>query len=393
MPSAFLRLCRTAAVSSCLALALSACGSSSSDDDSDMPEAFSVVGQASFTSSASNAGSSVNALGVAQPLGGIATNGTLFYVADYGNHRILGWNSIPSTLSKAPDFVIGQSDFTSNSSGTTASKLALPASVSITDTRLVVADAGNNRVLIWNSLPTSNVAPDVVVGQSDFTSDDPGTTASQLSFPVSASIANNRLFVVDQYNNRVLIWNSVPDTAGVAASVVLGQIDFTSSTAGDEEDGLTNPASLWTDGIQLLVADSGNNRVMYWSSIPRSSGADATYVIGQTDFSRTSAGVGQSSLRTPYGITSDGTRIYIADAGNNRIIEFDSFPIANGPSALSLYGQDSWSARTANDDDQDGATDDTPSARTLSSPTGATYYNGVLYVTDRSNHRVLFFPD
>ena len=393
MPSTFLRLCRTAVVFACMGLAVSACGGGSSDDDDDMPEAFNVVGQANFTSRSSNAGSSVNALGVAQPLGGIATNGTLFYVADYGNHRILGWNSIPTTLSKAPDFVIGQTDFTSNSSGTSATKLALPTSVSITDTRLVVTDAGNNRVLIWKTLPTSNVAPDVVVGQSDFTTDDPGTTASQLSYPNSAAIANNKLFVVDQYNNRVLVWNSVPDTNGAAADVVLGQVDFTSSTADDEEDGLTNPSGMWTDGIRLLVSDSGNNRVMYWSSIPRSNGADATYVIGQTDFSRTSAGVGQSSLRTPYGITSDGTSIYIADAENNRVIKFDSFPIANGPSALSLYGQDSWSARTANDDDQDGSTDDTPSARTLSSPTGVTYYNGVLYISDRGNHRVMFFPD
>jgi hypothetical protein len=92
-------------------------------------------------------------------------------------------------------------------------------------------------------------------------------------------------------------------------------------------------------------------------------------------------------------VTSDGTRIYIADAQNNRVMKFDSFPIADGVSAADVYGQDEWSARTPNDDDQDGTSDDTPSARTLSSPTGVTYFNGVLYVTDRSNHRVLFFPD
>jgi hypothetical protein len=373
---------------------LSACGGNSSDDDDvDMPEAFALLGQDSFTGSQSNRGNSVNALGLAQPLGGVATNGSLFYVADYSNHRILGWNSIPSSSTVAPDFVIGQSDFTSNSSGTSSSKLALPASVSITDSRLVVADAGNNRVLIWNNLPTANTPADVVVGQSDFSGNDPGTGSGALNFPIAATIANNKLFVVDQYNNRVLIWNSVPDASGSDASVVLGQPDFTTATAADEEDGLTNPASLWTDGLRLLVSDSGNNRVMYWSSIPRSSGSDATYVIGQTDFSRTAAGVGQAALRTPYGVTSDGTRIYIADAENNRMIKFDSFPIANGASAVDTYGQDSYSARTPNDDDQDGASDDEPSSRTLSSPTGATYFNGVLYVTDRSNHRVLFFPD
>lgn len=388
------RLYRAAVVASSISLTLVACGGGgTSDDDIDMPEAFQVVGQKDYLGFQSNRGSSVNALGLAQPLGGIATDGAHFYVADYANHRVLGWNSVPAALDQAPDFVLGQSSFTTNSAGTAATRLALPASVSITDSRLVVADAGNNRVLIWNTLPTTNVGPDVVVGQADLTHNDPGTTAGQLNFPIAATIANNKLFVVDQYNNRVLIWNSVPTSNGADASVVLGQLDFTSSVAGDEEDGLTNPSGLWTDGLRLLVSDSGNNRVLYWSSIPRSSAADATYVIGQTDFSRTSAGVGQSSLRTPYGVTSDGTRIFVADAENNRVIEFDSFPIANGPTALALYGQDSWSARTPNDDDQDGESDDTPSARTLSSPTGVSYFNGVLYVTDRSNHRLLFFPD
>ncbi len=377
-----------------LALGLAACGGGGgSNADVETVEAFNVVGQADFTGYQSNRGGSVNALGLAQPLGGIATNGSLFYVADYSNHRILGWNSIPASPLVPPDFVIGQGDFTSNTSGTSANQLALPASVSITDTRLVVADAGNNRVLIWNQLPRANTPADIVVGQTDFSANAPGTTDSTLNFPISAMIANNKLFVADQYNNRLLIWNSVPASNGAAAGIVLGQPDFTTSTAADEEDGLTNPASVWTDGLRLLVSDSGNNRVMYWSSIPRTNGADATYVIGQTDFSRTSAGVGQAALRTPYGVTSDGTGIYVADAENNRIIKFDSFPIANGASAVSRYGQDSWSARAANDDDQDGESDDEPSNRTLSSPTGVTYFNGALYATDRSNHRVLFYPD
>ncbi|WP_428309856.1 NHL repeat-containing protein [Hydrocarboniphaga sp.] len=377
-----------------LAIGLAACGGGGGDDDDiDMPVAFAVIGQADFAGYQSNRGSSVNALGLAQPLGGVATDGSKYYVADYSNHRILGWNSIPASGATTPDFVIGQSDFTSNSSGTAATKLALPSSVAITDTHLVVADSGNNRVLIWNTLPSANTAPDVVVGQSDFVTDDPGTTASNLSSPVSAMIANNKLFVADQYNNRVLIWNSIPTSNGTAADVVIGQTDFVSNTAADEEDGLTNPSGLWTDGLRLLVADSGNNRVMYWSSIPRANAVDATYVIGQTDFSRTSAGVGQAALRTPYGITSDGTHIYIADADNNRVVKFDSFPISNGASASDIYGQDSWSARTPNDDDQDGTADDEPSDRTLSSPTGVTYANGVLYVTDRNNHRVLYFPD
>lgn len=380
----------------CLPLLLTACGGggSTDDDNIDFIQAFGVLGQANYSSGSANRGAAVSAAGLAQPLGSIASNGTLFYVADYGNHRVLGYNTIPTSLGATADFVIGQASATSNTPATGPMQLALPASVSVADGKLVVSDAGNNRVLIWNTLPTGNTAPDVVLGQADFTSGDPGTAANKLSFPAFAAIANNKLFVSDQNNNRVLIWNTVPTTSGTAADVVLGQQDFSTATANDEEDGLTTPAGLWTDGFRLLVADSGNNRVMFWSQVPRVSGADATFVIGQTDFSRVSAGVGQTALRTPYGVASDGTRIYIADSGNNRVLKFDAFPIANAPSAVDVYGQDrdDYSGRTPNVDDEDTDSDNEVANGPMSSPTGVTFFGGVLYVLDRNNHRVLFFP-
>ena len=378
-----------------LYLSLTGCTSSGGSDeaDIDMPAAFSLVGQADFTQGKANRGGTVGDSGIAQPLGGIATDGAHFYVADYGNNRVLGWNSVPSGANDAPDFVLGQDSTTGSTAGTAANRFALPSGVAVAGGKLVLADAGNNRILIWNSLPTSNVPADVVLGQADFTGNDPGLSSTRLSFPAAVAVASDKLFVADQNNNRVLIWDGVPTGSGTAATVVLGQKTFDTNVADDEEDGLNNPAGLWSDGFRLLVGDSGNNRVMYWAQVPRVSGADATYAIGQADFSRTTAGVGSASMRTPYGVTSDGTRIYIADAGNNRVLKFDAFPIASGAVALDVYGQNTFEARTPNDDDQDGTADDTPSERTLSSPTGVTYSSGVLYVSDRNNHRVLFFPD
>jgi hypothetical protein len=376
------------------ALLLNACGGgSSSDDDLELIRASSVIGQTDFVSGSANRGGAVSALGIAQPLGTIATDGSHFFIADYGNHRVLGYASIPTATTPAL-FVLGQDAATASTPGTGPTRMALPASVAISDGRLVVADAGNHRVLIWNTLPVGNTPPDVVVGQPDLLTDDPGTAADKLSFPIAATIANNRLIVSDQDNNRVLIWNTVPTANGTAADVVLGQQDFASSVANDEEDGLNSPAGIWSDGFRLLVADSGNNRVLVWSQLPRSSGADASFVIGQSDFSRVTAGVGQGALRTPFGVASDGTRIWVADSGNNRVLEFDTFPIANNALAVDVYGQDrdSYSARLPNDADQDGVTDDSPSATTLSSATGVSVFANVLYIVDRSNHRVLAFP-
>ncbi|SFF62931.1 hypothetical protein SAMN04488120_11423 [Fontimonas thermophila] len=365
------------------------------DDGADLVAAFTVIGQAAFDSGSPNRGGAASAATLAQPLGNVATDGTRLFIADTANNRVLGYARVPVANGAAADLVLGQDDFGGTAAGTAQNRMALPASVFIGGGRLVVADSGNNRVLIWNTIPaTSGELPDVVVGQADFTTGGSGTSQTQLAFPTSAIIANGRLIVADQNNNRVLVWNAVPTDNGTPADLVLGQRDFVSRIADDEADEMNRPAAVWSDGFRLLVADSGNHRVLYWSLFPNESGAEADYVIGQSGFSRSSPGTSSSTLRTPFGVSSDGTRIYVADSGNNRVLEFDAFPIANGVAASAVFGQEknNFSAATANDDDQDGTADDRPSARTLSGATGAFVYSGVLYVTDRNNHRVLMFP-
>jgi hypothetical protein len=85
---------------------------------------------------------------------------------------------------------------------------------------LFLADAFNNRVLIWNSIPTANFTPaDLVLGQGDFThraaNDDlqsgaigANSTARTLSTPAGVYVYGTKLFVADNANNRYLISNS-----------------------------------------------------------------------------------------------------------------------------------------------------------------------------------------
>jgi len=386
---------QTAALAALAALALltSACSDNGgSDDEDERPVAFAVLGQSGFDAAFPNRGEGPGADTLAQPLGNVAVAGDLMFIPDTANSRVLGYNTIPDANGAPADFALGQPDFATTTPGTSATKFALPVGVFVGEGKLVVADSGNNRVLIWNSIPASATAPDVVVGQADFVSSTAGTSDAALSFPTSAMIANGRLIVVDQNNNRVLIWSSVPGVNGAAASIVIGQQDFTTRDADDEADELNRPASAWSDGFQLLVADSGNHRVLYWVQLPQQSGDDADYVLGQTGFSRSTAGSSEATMRTPFGVSSDGARIYVADSGNHRVLAFDQFPIANGASADEVFGQETMTEVTANDDDQDGDVDDTPTSRTLSGPTGAYVYSGVLHVTDRSNNRVLLFP-
>jgi sugar lactone lactonase YvrE len=389
--SQVLRLCLVGLLAGLLA-ACGGGGDSSSDDDDELIAAFNVVGQLDFTGANANRGGGVSGNGLSQPLGAIGSDGTHLFVADTANNRVLAFNPTPAALDAAATFVLGQPDFIANVPGTSASIFALPSTAFVGGGRLVVADSGNNRVLIWNTVPTAATAPDVVVGQADFNSNVSGTSASTLSYPTSAIIANGRLVVADQNNNRVLVWNTVPTTNGTAASLVLGQTTFLTNTSDDEADEMNRPSALWSDGFRLLICDSGNNRVLYWQLFPQTSGTFADYVLGQSSFSRSAAGTSSSAMRAPFGVASDGTGVYVADSGNNRVLKFNTFPIENGRAASEVYGQLNFASTVPNDDDQDGEVDDTPSDSTLSGASGVWAVNGVLYVTDRNNHRILFFP-
>jgi hypothetical protein len=99
--------------------------------------------------------------------------------------------------------------------------------------------------------------------------------------------------MADTANNRVLLWDGVPDGADGGTSIrgadgadggtsirgadyVLAQPDFASNGENRwtsvQHDTLCWPYGLSLRGDTLAVADSGNNRVMLW----RRSGAGAT---------------------------------------------------------------------------------------------------------------------
>lgn len=394
--------------------ALVACGGGGGNKVT-LLDAFQVLGQVNYTNDVANATSSnqagsPTASTLSGPFGGVSvsSSGSTLFVADTANYRVLGYNPIPNSNGGASTFVLGQANLTSRVSTNppTQGTLSQPSSVSISSdgSKLVVADTGNNRVLIWNSVPTATgTQPDVVVGQADFvTSDYSGTpTASNLRAPKAAIIVGSKLLVADTGNNRVLVWNTVPTSNGAAADYVLGQTSLSSQfspvTTNYTSAGLYTPSALWSDGTQLLVADTGNNRVLYWSVFPTATATPADFVVGQTDFNRNSSGTAATLLKSPSGVTSDGSSFYVADTGNNRVLKFGSMPIASGQAATFVYGQGEtkFTAATANDSDQNGTSDDNPSQDTLSGPTGvyisADTAGKTLYVTDRQNHRVLLF--
>lgn len=97
-----------------------------------------------------------------------------------------------------------------------------PRSLASDGTRLLLADSNNNRVLVWQSLPESHTPPDLVLGQPDFDSSDAGRGPEQLNWPGQIATGRGGLAAVaDSDNDRILIWREFPTSSGQAADLVL----------------------------------------------------------------------------------------------------------------------------------------------------------------------------
>jgi len=98
-----------------------------------------------------------------------------------------------------------------------------PNGLATDGTHFLVCDRFNNRILVWNTLPnSSNTAPDLVLGQPNFVSNNPGTSKNQLNWAGNASLsAQGQLAVADTENDRILLWNHFPTDNGQPADVSL----------------------------------------------------------------------------------------------------------------------------------------------------------------------------
>ncbi|MCX7827372.1 MAG: hypothetical protein N2689_17720, partial [Verrucomicrobiae bacterium] len=165
---------------------------------------------------------------------------------------------------------------------------------------LLVADRWNNRVLIWKTAPTKNTPPDLVLGQPDFTQNNPGTGKHQLNWPGNIAITpdGSRIAVTDTNNDRILLWNSFPTKNGAPADIALNLEQF------GQRDGRMRfgwPWGVWTDGKKLAVVATHGAAVLIWNSIPARDNQPPDLVLRPRN-----AG-------TPRNVTSDGRWFAVSD--------------------------------------------------------------------------------
>jgi sugar lactone lactonase YvrE len=237
-----------------------------------------VLGQADFASAAINRGRDRPAGDTLYWPYGVYWDGIRLWVADTGNRRVLCWNGLPGRNGAAADRVLGQPDFEhrdENAGAIDAASLRWPHAITHWRGRLCVADAGNNRILMWSQAPSrDHAASDALLGQSsalgvDHNRGEYWPTAGSFNMPYGLAVHRDRLFVADTANSRLLRFDA-PDTG--SADAVAAQAGFTDK--GDNRwlpaarDSLCWPYALAVHGDTCVIADSGNNRVLLWDICP-----------------------------------------------------------------------------------------------------------------------------
>jgi len=371
------------------------------------------------------------------------------WVSDPGNNRLLRFSasSLGGGASNEPaaDLVLGQTSFASNNLPSNATRnrkdfLAQPSGLAFDPKgRLFVADAAN-RVVVYT--------PPFAIGQQIariigviVTPNPPQVSESTLGAlasngaalpPEGVLFVGSNPYVADTGNARILgydpfdQWPDESVTFSPSAKAIIGQRNFQTSQSNQ---GLPQPSEMTFAGPQpnpnvggpvagvfvgtdLLIVDSGNNRVMVF---PQTSGqfTSANRLLGQLDFPYNAPNLiegrelgfsgnftscvvngslpfssgGSAAIDT----SSDPPHLYIADPLNNRVLGYADYRKVNaGAKADIVIGQPDLRSSVVNYP-TNSATRTTDQG--LWSPEGmAIDAAGNLYVADACNARVLRFP-
>ncbi len=270
-------------------------------------------------------------------------------VADSWHHRVLVWDDIPDGPDRAPDTVLGQDDLDGVEEGCAPQRFYWPFGVAVVEGWFFVADTGNRRVLGWaGGIPDPGQAADVVVGQADLWSRgenrDGPPAADSLRWPHALTSVSGRLMVADAGNHRVLGWDLDTLTSigsggdGGTASVVIGQPDFATTAEFPYRPqgprALRFPYAVASGADSTLyVADTSNNRVavIYDASSTLNAspvGAAVDRILGQPDPDANGENrwdrVRHDSFCWPYGLSFNDGLLAVADSGNNRVVVWET---------------------------------------------------------------------
>ncbi len=162
---------------------------------------------------------------------------------------------------------------------------------------------------------SSSPAVSTIAGQKAVSGSTDGSGANaRFSFSCGVTTDGTNLYVADAFNHtiRKVVISTAEVTTLAGTAGVSGSVDGTRSAAR-----FNSPHGITTDGVYLYVADTNNHIIR---KIDISTGmvltlAGTAGVAGSTD-----GGIGLfSQFSSPYGITTDGTNLYVTDTWNSTI--------------------------------------------------------------------------
>jgi uncharacterized protein (TIGR03437 family) len=215
------------------------------------------------------------------------------------------------------DLVLGQPDFTTTITDATASTMAAPYGLAMTlFPGILVSDVEHCRVLFFEGTSatfTNGQAATLVFGQKDFTSFGAGSGNDQMNAPHHiATDSDDRLYVADTGNGRVLIFNHAPSAGpDPQAAVVLTQ-------------NLTSPSGVFVDAQSgdLWVTDFGDNAAIRYPAFNALEVANYAYNAILTEYG-------------PLAVTEDGWgNLYVADFANRVVVHYPALSAMNAANYL-----------------------------------------------------------
>jgi hypothetical protein len=191
-------------------------------------------------------------------------------------------------------------------------------------------------------------------------------TSASFNQPSGITTDGTNLYVADSMNNlirKIVISTGVVTT--VAGTGSNGSEDNTTGTSAS----FNYPSGITTDGTNLYVADSNNHLIR---KIVVSTGVVTT--VAGTGSTGSANGTGTSaSFNYPYGITTNGTNLYVTETSNHLIRKI---VISTGV-VTTVAGTGS-----------NGSANGTGTSASFSQPNGITTDGTNLYVADYLNHLI-----
>ena len=237
-----------------------------------------------------------------------------------------------------------------------------PSGITSDGTNLYVADMHNHKI---RKIVISSGAVTTLAGSGSATFADGTGTSASFKYPDHLTTDGTNLYVADQQNHKIrkiVIFTGVVTTLAGSGSV--GSADGTGTSAS-----FNYPRGITIDGTNLYVSDNTNHKIR---KIVISTGEVTTFAgsaAGSTTSGSTNGTGTTARFKYPYGITSDGTNLYVADADNHKIRKI----VLSTRVVTTLAGSGS-----------EGSADGTTSA-SFTLPYGITVFGTNLYVAERSN--------